>query len=167
MDKEDNLKNKKEKIFNRRLDFYWQYLSIYAIALLAYAVIRGTIVQTTLKIVLLDPVVLLLSLIIVITAISLLYHSLRKKSIIIGKDYIVFKSRNRQKKYSLDDIFRITISKDRRIRLKGIVKIIKIKIKNRRFPIRIRPSTFDSDFELIQAIAKLKKRKIYMQKVKE
>jgi len=165
MNSEDNNKKQKEKIFNRRLDFYWQYLSVYAIALLAYAVLRGTIVQTTLKIVLLDPVVLLLSLIIVITAISLLFHSFRKKSIVIGKDYIVFKSRNRQRKYTLDDIFRITISKDRRIRLRGIVKIIKIKIKHRRFPIRIRPSTFDNDFELIQAIGKLKKRKLKMQNV--
>ncbi len=160
MNSQNNNIEQKEKIFNRRLDFYWQYLSVYAIALLAYAVIKGTIIQTTLKIVLLDPVVLLLSLIILITAVSLIFHSLRKKSIEIGNDYIIFKSRKRIRKYNIDDIFRITISKDRRIRLRGIVKIIKIKIKNRRFPIRIRPSTFDNDLELVQAIGELKKRKI-------
>lgn len=159
----ENSKEQKEKIFNRRLDFYWQYLSVYAITLLAYAVLRGTIIHTTLKIVLLDPVVLLLSLIILITAVSLVFHSLRQRSIIVGKDYIIFKSRNRTRKYFLDDIFRISISKDRRIRLRGIVKIIKIRIKHRRFPVRIRPSSFDNDLDLVQAISKLKKKKYKLQ----
>lgn len=148
----------RQKVYTRRLDFYWQYIAVYAIALLVYALLKGTIIDKTISFVFWDPVVLLLLVFIVSTNGALLYQYFKKKSIIIKVDSFTLKTRFKEKNYSLDLIRRIAFSRERRIRTKKPARMIKIRLKNRRFPLRIRPSAYTNNKELENDFINLKKR---------
>ncbi len=157
MQEEKTITKEPVKIYYRRLDFYWQYIAVYAVALLVYALFKGTVIDRTISFVFWDPVVLLILIFIIVTTASLLYQYFRKRSIIINDESITLKTRTKEKCYTLDMIGRIAIGKERRIRTKKLVRVIKIRLFKRRFPLRIRPSAYWNEKELIQDILKLKK----------
>ena len=148
---------KQQKVYTRRLDFYWQYIAVYSIALLVYALMKGTIIEKTISFVFWDPVVLLLLVFIVSTNAALVYQYIKRKSIIINDDGFSLKTRFKQKYYHLNLIRRIAFSKELKRRTKKPARIIKIRLKNRRFPLRIRPSAFTNEKELQAEFIKLKK----------
>ena len=144
------------KTFVQRLDFYWQYVAIYAIVLIIYALFKGTFSEGTFSVVLFDPVVILLAFFILSSTIVMGINAYKRKTIIIGSDYIIFKSRFRSKKYSREDIVRIGIQQKRFPRIPGSLHIVKIRIKKRRRTIKIRPSSFWNEKELIRSINNFK-----------
>ena len=159
MENQKHINTKPEfQSFSQRLDFYWQFIAVYALALLAYSLLKGTIVNYTISIVLKDPVVILLLFFMCITAISLALNSYKKRSIIIGKNFITFKSRLGEKRFEIDKILRIAIAKEKVIRIRRRIPVIKISVKDRKRIIRIRPSTFWNDKLLVQSITQLKKQ---------
>jgi len=150
--------NEKEKIFKRRLDFYWQFIAIYSVALLLYAFFKSFLIDKKISLAIADPLSILFLAFVVIALLSVVYQEFLKQKIVIGEDYIVFKSRFKEKKYSLSDFVRIYYSRDRRIRIKKPVRIVKIFLKNRRFPLRIRPSAYWEDQLLADTLIKFKKK---------
>ena len=148
-------KNNTEQVFTRRLDFYWKYIAVYAIAIILYALVKGTIEGRELTVMLMDPVVILLSVFIVLTALGLFIETFKKKEIIIGDDYIVFSNRFRKRKIGFDDITRIYIGRER-AKYTGKFRIIKIKLKKRKRPIIIRPSSYWHEKKFIDAFVNLK-----------
>ena len=157
MHSESEKTNHSVKHFTQRLDFYWQFLSVYVIALVIYAVFRGTIAEGTFSIVVKDPVVILLFIFTFVSAIGLLINLYKKRVIIIGRDFIIFKNRFREKKFSRNDLLRIAFSKEKLSKFSSVLRIIKISVANRRKTIKIRPSSFWDDKELIHSLVKLKK----------
>ncbi len=147
-----------DKVFKRRLDFYWQFIAIYSVVLLLYALLKSYFIEHKLSLAITDPLSILFLFFVVITLIAVIYQEILKQEIIIGDDYIIFKSRFREKKYNLNNIIRISISKDRRIRVKKPVRIIKIRVKNRRLSLRIRPSAYWDDQLLANTLIKIKKK---------
>jgi len=153
---EENKIAGQNQVFKRRLDFYWQFIAVYSVALVIYAVLRRIVIDGDFVVSFIDPISVLFSIFIVIALLSVLFQEIEKKEIIIGEDYFILKTRFREKKYSISDIRRISFSKDRRIRVKKQIRVIKISVKNRRFSIKIRPSAFWEDKGLVQSIMKLK-----------
>lgn len=145
------------KEFNQRLDFYWQFLSVYIIALLIYGIFKGSVAEGTFTIVWKDPVVILLSIFTISSAFGLLINLYYKKVIIIGKDFIIFKNRFKEKKYTRTELARITFSKERLSKFSTVLRVFKISINKRRKKIVIRPSSYWDDKEMIQYLLKLKK----------
>ena len=143
--------------FPRRLDFYWQFIAAYSIALIVYGFLKGSIDEGTLTITVKDPVVILLLFFIVITGVSLMINYYKKTSIIVGKDYIIFKSRYKEKKYGFTEILRIAMGKERILNIKSSFRLIKIRIAGRRRVIRIRPTSFENENSLMHAIVALKR----------
>ncbi|MFP4369863.1 MAG: hypothetical protein ACLFR2_09805 [Candidatus Kapaibacterium sp.] len=146
-----------EKKFTQRLDFYWQSLSAYAVILIVYALFKGTISDGTVNIVLADPIVILLAFFVLISAISLLFQVSKNREIITGEDYIIFKSRLGQKKYTIDDIQKISLGREKLFQIRGAYKVIKIKLKDRKRTLWIRPSSFWDEQELVNEIARFKR----------
>ena len=146
------------KTYRRRLDFYWQFIAVYAVVLIMYALVRGLVIEDNFDIGITDPLSILFSVFIFITLLTVLYHELMKKTITISEDGITLKHRFREKFYSTDDIIRISFSKDRRVRVKRAVRIVKIRLKGRRFPLRIRLSAFWDEKELYKDLIDLKKK---------
>ena len=155
----EKIKENEVKTFTQRLDFYWQFISVYAIALFIYFFLKGLFFDTPFSKIARDPVVILLFLFIAGSGLALLYNIFRKRSITVGKDYLLFSNRFSGKLYHIYDIISINIVKERipRSRRKGIIKIIRIKIKNRKRFIRIRMSSFWNSKEFVSALLELKK----------
>ncbi|HPI21061.1 MAG TPA: hypothetical protein PKY56_11900 [Candidatus Kapabacteria bacterium] len=151
------LENKeKDKHFKKRLDHYWKFIAIYAFALIIVALLRGRFTEGTYSLVLNDPIVILLAAFIIISFVTVVFDFYKNLTIIVGKDFLIFKSRFAEKKYLLSDIDHITIVKQRYKSLPNKLKIIKIRLKNRIRTLNIRPSAFWNEQELISSISRLK-----------
>ncbi len=138
--------------FTQTIEFYWRSIAVYSIILFVYMLVFGTISKGTFAINAFNPVVILMMMIIVGTAISMLYRISRKRAIIIGRDYIIFKSRFKEKKYYLKDIINIYFTKEKIFKGARKLNIVKIKIKQRKLMVKIRPSTFDDDLLLLKML---------------
>jgi len=146
----------KANVYTHRLDFFWQYIAVYAIAMIIYVLLKGTISEWTVTVVLRDPLVLILAIIIVGTAISMLFNYYKKQEIIVGKDFILFRNRFREIKYTQLEIIKIGFSRERN-KLRTKFRVIKIKVNNRRRIIRIKPMSFWDEKMLVHSVIALKK----------
>ena len=154
-----NISTAKGREFEQRLDFYLQYVGVFAVVLIIYSLLRGAVDEGTLTLKIYDPIVIWLMVFIVISLLSYLYKVSRKKKIIVGNNYIIFKNRFNEKRYDLKDIINISLGRERlRKSRKATIRVIKIRIKNRKMPILIRPSSFTDDNQLVRELAKLKKK---------
>lgn len=153
---DNNTSKNKNGVFTHRLDFYWQFIAVYAIALILYVLVRGSISQWTVTFVLADPLVILLCLFILGTAVGMLYNFYKKQEVIVGKDFIILRNRFREIKYTASDILKIGFSRERN-RLRTTYRVIKIKVNTRRRIIRIRPMSFWDELELVHSVLALKK----------
>lgn len=150
------MKNK-TKIFEQRLDFYWQYIAVYAIIILAYSLIKGSINEGTLTFFIYDPIVILLMSFLILASIPMLYNYYKARSIEIGKDFIAFRSRFQKKSYDTNDIEEISHISEKLFKVRRTTyKVIKIKVKNRRLPIKVRPGNFWKQDSLVKAINELR-----------
>lgn len=159
MDEKENIENSnsKEVSFKQRLDFYWQSIALYSLALIIYSILIGTIDKSTFSVKLFDPVVILLCIFIVITTFVLLINLYKKKVIIIGNDYIIFKSRFREKKYYLNEILNISITREKVGKIQDALRIIRISLTTRKSPIIIRNSSFNDDEQLLDEFLRLRR----------
>ncbi len=144
------------KEFPQRIDFYWQYLTAYFIVMIIYGVLRGSIEEGYVTIKWRDPVMGLLFIFMVLSAIFLLYNYLKKKSIIISNESIIFKTRNKIREYKVNEISKISIGKYKRGNVTTLYKIVRIRVKNRKYAIRFRPNSYSDDELLVKYINYLK-----------
>ncbi|HPD33488.1 MAG TPA: hypothetical protein PKV40_03995 [Candidatus Kapabacteria bacterium] len=155
---EEEIKNEiiPTKTFYSQLDYYWKSLAIYAICLSIVILIRQTISQDKLIIAIYQPIILILSIIIIITTIALLYQVYLKREIIISSEGIKVSRRGFNKFYPIEMISWIYIpemfnGKNNRNRYMPVV----IHLKNNR-KIRINPVIYKNDKELLNLLIQLK-----------
>lgn len=144
------------KVFMQRLNYYWQSIAIYAVALVLYAVLKGTVQQGSLSVSVNDPLALLLLAFVIGSGIGLLFALYIRRSVIIGKDFITFRNRHIETKLLLSDITRIRLARERKVET-GAYRIVSISTTLRRRPFRLRPAGFDNEKEMIAEILRLKK----------
>ena len=147
-----------EQEFSYRLDFYWQSVAMYAIALIAYALVKGSIIDGSLRLTLHDPVVLVLAVVVGISCVVSLANWFMKRTITIGADYIRFRNRFRTRTFARSDIMQISLGKQKLLKVRGSYKLAKVRLANRRRLLRIRPSLYAQETELVQALISLKRR---------
>jgi hypothetical protein len=155
--KEENKIYEQPLIFRQRLDFYWKFLTVYGITLLAYFLFVLIFLDLEISEIINDPVVILLVAFILVSGGGLLMNIYRDREIILGKDFITFKNRFVEKTYHIDDIVSIGFGREKNSKIHGDNRIIKIKVKTRRRMFRIKPNTFWNDKKLVKSIAQLKK----------
>jgi len=146
-----------EKIYFQRLDFYYQTLAIYSIVIVVYSILRGSIEGGTLTVRLLDPITILLALFIIGTSIALLYDSIRRRSIIVGKDYIIFRLGKKEKKYNFNEIERIAVVPDKTFRFRSSYSTAMIKLPERRRMLRLRFTSYENEKDLYEDVIRIKK----------
>ncbi len=149
--------NNIEKIYPQRLDFYYQTIAIDAIVLVFYSILRGTIEGGYMTIRLLDPITILLALFIVVASVSLFINSIKRRFIVIGNDYIVFRVGKKEKKYKFSEIERIIIKYEKSIRIRSKYKIALVKLPERKRYLRLRFSTYQNEDKLSEDIENIKK----------
>lgn len=148
------------KTFRMQLDFFWQSVAFYAVTLIVYVMVKAlydkTIQTGLVNVVLTDPVVVILGLFVVLSVASLIINSVSKRTIQVSGSSITFLNSLRKRTFELDEIDKIIIGKDRRRRASAFTLTIRMYIKGRRRPLRIRPALYDNEQDLIQSILALR-----------
>lgn len=146
--------------FDAQLDSYWKSVAVYAVTLLLYMMIKGvwdaTLQSGNVHIDVSDPVVVLLGLFVVIAILSLVTNMVSQRAIIVTEDAISFVSRFHERTFTADEIEKIVVGRERRIKVRGVLSMVKVYIKGRRRPLRIRPAVFENDAILVNALLSLK-----------
>lgn len=144
-----------------RLEFYWQSVALYAVTLIVYVMVKSlweqTLQQGLVNVVLTDPIVVLLGVFVLIATTALLFDGIAQRSVIVSEDAITFTSRFHERIFELHEIEKITIGKEKRVRARGVLSIVRIQIKNKRRAIRIRPALYENDHNLVAALLLLRR----------
>lgn len=133
--------------------FLYQSTAIYAVTLVAYLLIRGLLIEREFFDIWRDPVLYLLSAIIILSGLAIVYNALLKRRIEIINGRILLKSTLHETAIEKEQVRSIRRSV---IRNYGLSKlpVLTIKLKDRRRPVRIRTYNFERSEELHQSVKK-------------
>ena len=143
--------------FRYRIDFYWQAIAFYAVSLVFYALLRGTVIDGTFTLVVNDPIVVLLLILVVFSTVIVLGNAFMRRSIVVGTDSLTFRNRFRERTFTRDMITNISITRETAIKVPRAYRVITIRLRHRRRPLRIRPGLYERDGALVQALLSLKR----------
>lgn len=144
--------------FKYNMAFYYQSTIVYFLVLVAYLLIRGTFIEDSFTVVTSDPIMYLLAIICGMSVIALLYNLFKNRVLEITDDAIRYVDRFRTREIPIDKIERITLSKKFTPNKRSIFRLIRIKIKNRKRRILIRPYDYENHNELLNAFESLSER---------
>jgi hypothetical protein len=134
--------------YRARLDFLYQSIAVYAAAIVAYLVIRSAVVTEAFPSLWQDPLLLLLCAITFVSIVALLYNLLMRRQIEIDQSVFRFRSRVRERVFARDQIQLIQVGPRFR-QPKTQIRMVRIKLKDHRRPIRIRLSNFENRKRLL------------------
>jgi hypothetical protein len=138
-----------ESIYKYKLDFSYQQTLIYLATFILYVVIKGTIVEDQFTVIYRDPLIYIIALFVLFSAVVLLLNRLRDRKLIVRDDEIVFSSRRRERRLAIQDIAWMHIGRERFVQTAGRFQIVVLKMKHRRRSYRIRIGRYERDRELL------------------
>ena len=148
----------KKNIFKYNMSFYYQSTIIYFVVFIIYAIIRGEFFEDTFILITKDPIIYFFAIIVMISLISLLYNIYKNKYLEISSSGISFADRFKTRIFKREEISAISISKRRDSSKKNVFRLVRIKLKNRKRPIIIRPYDYENENDLINLIQELKSK---------
>ncbi len=148
------------RVYKYRLDFYYKSLIIYLITLIVYILIKGRFFQERFEVVVKDPIIYIITIFILFFLIVLTANAVRAREIVIDESNIVFKNRFGQREVAFKDIISIRFSrtKSRQKRDRSEVRIVKLKLKNRKRLLRIRLNDFQNEKDLMNEFRSIAKK---------
>ncbi len=150
--------NNKQKVYQKRLDFYWQALIIYLSILIAYSLFSGILNTSTFTFKFDDPIVMLFGIFVLASGISFAFSLVQDKKIIIDENSITISTRLNQTVIPLDSITKIIITNKRKLQNRQSKQMVIIRFNLRRRPLRFRPSSYWDDKDLLNAIISIKNK---------
>ncbi len=146
------------KHFKRRFEFYYQSVAVYAVALILYAVVRGTFAESEFRIVFRDPIVYVFIIVLGYSVIVLVFNMLYQRDVIVTEDSIIFQNRFDSKEIKLAEIDSIRVGKAKRMKVRGSFKVIKLRLKDQMRTVRINPVHFHDEKGMIETFRGLSQR---------
>jgi hypothetical protein len=148
----------KKNVFKYNMSFYYQSTIIYFIIFIIYLVIRGEFVENSFRLVTRDPIIYFFAIIVIVSIGSLLYNLYKNRHIKITGEGIHFIDRFGTRTLLITDIEYIKPARETG-RFRNIAsRLIRIKIKNRRRLLIIRPNDYENVNDLLQVFNDLRKR---------
>ena len=150
----------KERVYKYKLDFYYKSLIIYLVTLIIYILIKGRFFQERFEVVVKDPIIYLIAIFIVFFLVVLIANAVRAREIIFDESKIIFKNRFGQRQVMINEILHVRFSREK-LRTKterSDIRIVKLKLKDRKRLFRIRLNDFQDEQELINEFVKISKR---------
>ena len=140
-----------ERKYKSRLDFYYNSLIIYFIFFVAYTLIRGEFSREKFSILLNDPIIYVILIFMIFLLLVLISNAIRAKTLIFTADKIILKNRFGQRELNKSEILLVKFSRERKRRSedKSLIRIVKLRLLNRKRLLRIRLSEFNNEKELI------------------
>ncbi len=146
------------KHFKRRFEFYYQSVAVYAVALILYAVIRGSFAEGEFKIVFNDPIVYAFIAVLLYSLIILVINMLYQRDVIVENDAIILQNRFDSKTINLSEVEWIQVGRPKRMKVRGSYRVIKLKLKNHLRAVRLNPVHFHDEKGMIEAFAGISER---------
>ncbi len=148
-----------ERIYKYRLDFYYISLVIYLMAFILYVLVRGSFSNENFQVVFQDPIIYIFTAFILFFGVVLISNSVRARYLIFDDRKITIKNRFGQREIPYNQITGIKLSREKkRDRTeKSNIRLVKLKLVNRRRLLRIRLSDFQNETKLISEFQQIKR----------
>lgn len=146
------------KHFKRRFEFYYQSVAVYALALIVYAVIRGTFAEGEFRIVFRDPIVYAFVIVLLYSVVILVFNMLYQRDVVVTDDSIILGNRFDIKTIKLSEIEEIRVGRAKRMKVRGSFRVIRIRLKDQRRTVRINPVHFHEEKDMIETFKSLSQR---------
>lgn len=146
------------KIFNYRLDFYYQQAILYLVTLVMYTGVRGTVKWDRLPTLTADPVLYIIILFVITSFTVLTLNKIRDRKLIIADDKLIFHQRFHDRVIPFMNIEWMYIGRERLVQTAGRFQVIVFKIKDRRRLFRIRVGRYERDVELLNEMQHVSSR---------
>jgi len=149
-----------ERVYKCKLDYYYKSLIIYLITLIAYILIKGNFSQATFEVVVKDPIIYIILIFIGFFLIVLVSNAIRARQIIFSDSKIIFKNRFGQREISFNEIVNVRFSRPKRLSKeeRSEVRIVKLKLLNRKRFLRLRLNDFQNEKELVNEFRNISKK---------
>jgi hypothetical protein len=141
-----------EETFKSRLDVYYLATIVYGVTLALYMVVRGTLIGDTFSVVWQDPIVYLLAICSVLSLATLIVAAVSKRTVIVSARELRFRTRSKERVFAPSDIEWIGFRRERSLRGERVYPSARIKLRNRRRSLRLRPGSFERSGLLARAI---------------
>ena len=139
-------------VYHFKLDFLYQAIAVYAGTMVLYLLARGWFVEREFSIVWRDPILYLLCAITLISILALLYYVMMKRRIEIVGDTINFISAVRTRSIKRSEVTSVRIGRETGARMLKGMRVVSIRMRDKRRPVRIRPGYFENGHQLAQEL---------------
>ena len=146
------------KVFKYNMSFYYQSTIIYFVAFVLYILIRGEFIEDSFTLITKDPIIYFFAFIVFISVISLSYNLYKNRYMEISGEGISFTNRFKTKSFKYEDMVRIKISKKKKQSKRSPLRLVRIKLKNRRRLVVVRPSDYENADDLLKVFDDLRMR---------
>lgn len=149
-----------ERVYKYKLDFYYKSLIIYFVTLISYILIKGNFTHATFEVVIKDPIIYIIIIFIIFFLTVLLTNAIRAREIIIDDRRIIFRNRFGQREVGINEILNVKFSREKKMRKeeKSTVRIVKLKLKDRKRFLRIRLSDFQNETGLVNEFRSISRK---------
>jgi hypothetical protein len=143
-----------EEIYKHKLDLYYLAAIGYVVTFVVYVAVRGSMVGDTFEVVWRDPIVYLLALCSLLALIGVALAAILARRVIIGEKQLTFRSRFKERVFLPENIEWIAFHRERPLTTRGerAYPTARIKLRNKRRRLRLRPGGFERSAELTAAI---------------
>lgn len=138
------------------MTLYYQLLAVYFVSLVVYILLKLQFSGFDWNRLLHDSVIYLFIILFVYVSLSTIYYLIKKKEIIIEENKITVSSKFKKIEIPFDRIEWIKVKRERRFHLSGFLRTIKIRLKNDKKSIVIRPFDFENDEELLRELLNIR-----------
>lgn len=146
-----------KKVFKYNMTLYYQLLVVYFFTLVVYILLRLQFTDFDWSKIVHDSVFYLFVLILLYVLLTTIYYLLKRKEVIIENNKIILSTKFKTIEIPFENIETIKVKREQRFHLSGLLRSVKIKLKNgKRKSIVIRPFDFENDEELLNELLKIR-----------
>ncbi len=143
------------KHFKRRFEFYYQSVAVYAVALILYAVVRGTFAESEFRLVFRDPIVYAFILVLAYSVIVLIFNMLYQRDVVVTENSIILQNRFDSKEMPLSEVEWIDVGRAKRMKVRGSYRVIRLKLRTHIRAVRINPVHFHDEKGMMETFREL------------
>ena len=138
-----------QRTYKYNLDFYYKSLLLYMIFLICYVLLKGSFGDDKFEVVLKDPLIYVVSIFILFFLVVVISAYIRRRVIVFEDDRFLIRNRFGERVILFSDIISMKFSRQRGERkYRSSVRMVKLKLRNRKRLLRIRLGEFENDIKL-------------------
>ena len=148
-----------ERVYKYRLDFYYNSLLLYILVFVVYVMVKGSFANESFHVTFQDPIIYIFVAFILFFTVVLISNYIRARYLTFDERKIIIKNRFGQREIPYNEITGIKLSREKkRDRTeKSNIRLVRLKLVNRRRLLRIRLSDFQNETKLISEFQQIKR----------